>query len=155
MGNLIWHEYARYVSLTATCYTIWASFWAFFFRKFFWDFIGGIVRAPGGLQPVKNVAIFITLIVKVPIIPILSMLLGFGMLALEIPAPFLKGTSIQRNFVLKIVLLLFQAFMAVLYYQGTNGSLYSLIAMFCYTRAIILGEKMEEAKNNRGKGGKA
>jgi hypothetical protein len=29
-----------------------------------------------------------------------------------------------------------------------------MIAMGCYTRALILGEKMEEAKNNRGSGGK-
>lgn len=30
--------------------TLWASFWAIFFRKFFWDFINGILRNPGGLQ---------------------------------------------------------------------------------------------------------
>ena len=30
--------------------TIWAAFWGFLYRKFFWDFVGGTLRAPGGLQ---------------------------------------------------------------------------------------------------------
>jgi len=67
MGNFVWYEYSRYVSLTAcVCEfagigfkkyvlmtgidTIWASFWGMFYRKFFWDFIGGTLRDPGGLQ---------------------------------------------------------------------------------------------------------
>ena len=29
---------------------VWASFFALFYRKFFWDFVGGILRDPGGLQ---------------------------------------------------------------------------------------------------------
>ena len=74
MGNLIWHDFARYVSLTATvceydpfCMpctpinsvdtadTIWASFWGILYRKFFWDFVGGVLRAPGGLQCVFTI----------------------------------------------------------------------------------------------------
>ncbi|KAK7685174.1 hypothetical protein QCA50_011537 [Cerrena zonata] len=94
MGNLIWHEYSRYVSLTATVYTIWSSFWAFFYRKFFWDFIGGTVRSPGGLQPATSASIFVTMIVKAPVIPIFSMLGGFALLALDYPAPFLKNTRL-------------------------------------------------------------
>lgn len=155
MGKLIWHEYARYVSLTATVYTVWASFWAIFFRKFFWDFVGGIVRNPGGIQPASNVSIFITLIVKAPIIPIISMILGFGLIALEHPLPLLKSTPIYRSFVVRIIALLLQAFLAVLFYQGTNGALWSIIASICYMRAQALGEKMKEAKDNRGRGGKA
>lgn len=30
--------------------TIWASFWGMLYRKFFFDFVTGIVRAPGGVQ---------------------------------------------------------------------------------------------------------
>ncbi|CAL1707235.1 unnamed protein product [Somion occarium] len=155
MGNLIWHEYARFVSLSATTYTIWSAFWGFFYRKFFWDFVGGTIRAPGGIQPASNVAFLITIIVKAPVVQILSMVLGFGLLALDYPAPFLKGTSIYRSFVFRIVLLILQAFFAILYYQGTNGALWSVIAAGCFMRAQMLGEKMEEAKNNRGRGGKA
>jgi len=155
MGNLIWHEYSRYVSLTASVYTVWASFWGLFYRKFFWDFVGGIVRNPGGIQPSPNAAIFITLIVKAPVIQILTMLTAFFMIALEFPMPQLKGTVIHRSIVLRIVMLVMQAFMAILFYQGTNGAFWSLIAAGCYTRAQVLGETMEDAKNNRGKGGRA
>ncbi|EMD37579.1 hypothetical protein CERSUDRAFT_50369 [Gelatoporia subvermispora B] len=155
MGNLIWHEYARYVSLTATVYTVWASFWAFFYRKFFWDFVGGIVRTPGGIQPASNVSIFITLIVKTPVIPVLSMLHGLALIALEYPLPMLKNTAVHRSFVVRIIALLGQASLAILYYQGTNGALWSIVAAICYMRAQALGEKMKEAKANRGRGGKA
>jgi hypothetical protein len=155
MGNLIWHEYARYVTLTASVYTIWASFWGFFYRKFFWDFVGGTLRDPGGLQPSPQAAVFIMVIVKVPIVQIISMIIGFWLVALEFPLPQLRQTRIHRSFVVRIVSLIAQAFFAVLFYQGTNGALWSLIAAGCYTRAQLLGEKMAEAKNNRGKGGRA
>jgi len=155
MGNLVWHEYSRYVSLTASVYTVWASFWGLFYRKFFWDFIGGTVRNPGGLQPSPNAAIFITLIVKVPVIQIFTMMIAFFMIALEFPMPQLKQMMIHRSIVLRIVMLILQASMAILFYQGTNGALWSLIAAGCYTRAQVLGETMEDAKNNKGTGGKA
>jgi len=155
MGNLIWHEYSRLLSITSCVYTIWAAFWGFYYRKFFWDFVGGIVRSPGGLQPSRANAIFITLIVKAPIIQILSMILAFVILAIEFPLPQLKGSSIHRSFVVRVPLLLLQAFLTVLYYQGTNASLWSMITAACYARAIVLGEAMKEAKDNRGKGGRA
>ncbi|THH29204.1 hypothetical protein EUX98_g4984 [Antrodiella citrinella] len=155
MGNLVWHEYARFVSMTASVYTIWAAFWGLFYRKFFWDFVGGIVRSPGGLQPSPNVSVMITLIVKAPIIQIFSMLAGFTLVALEYPLPFVKGTMFHRSLIVRIMLLLVQSVLAILYYQGTNGAIWSLIAMGCYIRAQTLGEKMEDAKQNRGKGGKA
>jgi len=155
MGNLIWHEWARYVSLTATVYTIWAAFWGILFRKFFWDFVGGIVRTPGGIQPANNVAFFIDIIVKVPAVQIVVMLHAFFILALEFPAPFLKNTRLYRSLPLRVVLLMNQAFLDILFYQGTNGCIYSLTAVIGYTRAIALGETIKEAKENRGRGGKA
>ncbi|KZT10674.1 uncharacterized protein LAESUDRAFT_643259 [Laetiporus sulphureus 93-53] len=169
MGNLIWHEWSRYVAVSASlceasilnrelCCSedlIWASFWGMYFRKFFWDFIGGTLRDPGGLQPSPKVAFFITIIVKIPLVQLLSMASGFAMVAFEYPAPFLKGTAIHRSFVFRIVWLILQAFLAVLFYQGTNAALYSLVAAIGYGRAISLGETMEEAKNNRGRGGAA
>lgn len=30
--------------------TVWAALWAFVYRKFFWDFVSGTLRNPGGLQ---------------------------------------------------------------------------------------------------------
>ncbi|KAH9951537.1 hypothetical protein B0H21DRAFT_887943 [Amylocystis lapponica] len=155
MGNLIWHEYARYVTLTATVYTIWAAFWGIYFRKFFWDFIGGTLRNPGGLQPADNVSIFISIIVKAPIVQIVALLHGFALLALDYPAPFLKDTALHRNFVIRILMVLGQASLTALFYQGTNGAIWSLVAAFCWTRAVMLGETMPEAKANRGRGGHA
>jgi hypothetical protein len=155
MGNLVWHEYARYVALTATTYTIWAAFWGIYYRKFFFDFVNGIVRAPGGVQPAASDSVFISIIVKAPVVQILNLLVGFLYLALDYPAPFLKKTAIYRSFPLRIVLLLLQTFFAILYYQGTNGAIYSFIAALCYARAQMLGEHMAEAKDNKGRGGKA
>jgi len=126
-----------------------------FYRKFFWDFIGGTLRDPGGLQPAPGAAIFITLIVKAPIIPIINAVVALFLLAVQFPLPALKSMSITRSSTLKIVVLVFQAFLSVLYYQGTNAALWSLVAIFCYIRSIALGEKMEEAKANRGQGGRA
>lgn len=155
MGNLIWHEYARFVSITASVYAVWASFWGFFYRKFFWDFVGGTLRDPGGLQASPNAAIFVTLIVKAPIIQIFAMALAMIMLCIELPLPMIKHLSLYRSLVVRVVLLLFQVFVTILFYQGTNAAIWSLIAAICYGRAISLGETMEVAKENRGKGGTA
>ncbi|KIJ68140.1 hypothetical protein HYDPIDRAFT_107800 [Hydnomerulius pinastri MD-312] len=154
MGKLAWNELSHYISLTASVYAIWASFWGIFYRKFFWDFVGGILRNPGGLQPSPKVHIFISVIVKVPIVQIVTMVLAFMMLALEHPLPFIKGSAIHRSIPLRVVLLTFQSFLAVLFYQGTNASLYSLIATLCYVRALTLGESIEGPKA-KGRAGQA
>ncbi|KAJ8509062.1 hypothetical protein ONZ45_g8738 [Pleurotus djamor] len=155
MGNLVWHEYARYVSITSSVYAVWASFFGLLYRKFFWDFVGASLRDPGGLQAAPGNAIFITLIVKAPVVQIIAMLLGMFLLALDFPLPQLKGLSIHRSLVLRVVLLLFQVFLNVLFYQGTNAAIWSLIAAGCYARAVALGEQMADAKGNKGRGGAA
>ena len=97
------------------------------------------------------------------------MLLGMIILAIELPLPAVKKFSFYRSLVVRIVLLLFQVFLTILFYQvrpfifdlilpsivsqGTNAALWSLIAAVCYGRGIMLGEEMTEAKENRGKGG--
>lgn len=68
-------------------------------------------------RPSPNSAIFITLIVKFPIIQILTILTASFMVALEYPLPQLKGTVLHRSIVLRIVVLIMQASMAVLFYQ--------------------------------------
>lgn len=148
MGILIWHDLSRNISLTASLYAVWAGLWGIFFRKFFWDFIGGILRAPGGLQPSPKAAVFITVIVKYPILQAITIILGFIMVALEYPAPILKGTSIHRSFGLRVVLLTIQASVAIFFYQGTNAALWSLIAAMTYIRALTLGETIEGFKGD-------
>jgi len=155
MGAFIWHEWAHFVTITASVYTIWSGFWGLVYRKFFWDFVNGIIRNPGGVQPANQDMIFITVIVKFPIIQILAMLMGFVILALELPLPPVKTLSIHRSFVVRIVLLVVQAFLTILYYQGTNAALYSTVALIGWTMAQLKGEIMAEARINKGTGGKA
>ena len=127
-------------------------------------------------RPAASDSIFVSIVVKAPIAQILTMLFGFVLLALDYPAPFLKNTAIHRSFPIRIVLLLLLTFFANLFYQvrtpagfhsrvhvltprdttqGTNGAIYSFIAALCYTRAQLNGEAMPEAKDNKGRGGKA
>lgn len=165
MGNLVWHEYSRYVSLTASVCEWRADFWAYVTDiaelKTLYGLASGdssIASSSGTLlvelcvvqedcstpntrlpvaiadistnRPSANDAIFITLIVKAPIIQILTMLTAFSMIALEYPLPQLKGTAINRNIVVRIVMLIMQAFMAILFYQVSRflkyrGSIFS------------------------------
>jgi ATP adenylyltransferase len=41
---------ARILDLTSGIDAVWSAYWAIFYRKFFWDFVGGVVRDPGGVQ---------------------------------------------------------------------------------------------------------
>jgi len=155
MGAFVWHDWAHFVTITSSVYSVWAGFWGLVYRKFFWDFVNGTLRDPGGLQPANSDKIFIEIMVTAPIIQILAMITGFLILALELPLPLLKGSSLHRSWVIRIVLLALQAFLTILFYQGTNAALYSFIAMIGYTMAQVRGEKMQEAKDNKGRGGKA
>ena len=62
-------------------------------------------------------AVFITLIIKAPVIQLLSIVLAGFIIALEFPVPYLKGTKLHRAIALRIPLLLVQAFVTVLFYQ--------------------------------------
>lgn len=124
----------------------------------------------------NSASIFVAIIIKVPIIPIFTILMGFTLLALEWPLPLLKNTTLHRSLILRPVFLLMLALNSIFFYQvrtsslargtvlltgfcrqGTNVTIYALVAAFGYTRAIMLGEEMPEAKDNRGRtrGGEA
>ncbi|KAG8899204.1 bifunctional AP-4-A phosphorylase/ADP sulfurylase [Tulasnella sp. 403] len=151
MGHFIWNQWARFVSITASVYLVWAGFWGLFFRKFFWDFVSGVrMNTPTqkGIIPGASAAPFIAVIVTVPLVQILSMIIGTFMILLEYPAPFMKGTPVYRSWVVRIVLLVIQGFLAALFYQGTNAAIWSAIAAFGYTMAQMRGEIHEEAQQN-------
>jgi len=149
MGNFIWHEWARFVSITASVYAVWASFWGFFYRKFFWDFVGGILRNPGGLQPAKSALPFVAVIVKIPLVQIFAITTGIALLTLEV-APFMKRTNLYRSWIIRMVLLFQQAFLCMLFYQGTNAAVYSVIAIFAYAQAQYRGERIDDTKASSG-----
>lgn len=142
MGKLIWHELSRYVSLAASTYAVWAGVWAIFFRKFFWDFFGGILRDPGGIQPNPRISVFITLIVRVPVIQTMTITFGLVIIALEWPLVTVDRIPFHRLIPIKILLLILQAAIAALLYQGTNAALWSLVAVTLYGRALASKEKM-------------
>jgi len=113
------------------------------------------LRSPGGLQASPKSALFINVIAKHPIVQIGTMALRFTIIALEYPIPILKGTAIFRSIALRVVLLIMQAAGTVLFYQGTNAALWSLIAAMFYMRALTMRERMEEAIKHKGRAGQA
>lgn len=167
MGIFLWHQWAQYVGIFASVYTVWAGIWGLFFRKFFWDFVQGTLMPgptnafnglpcadenPCGIIPAKSVSIFITLIVTVPIIQLLAIFFGLTHLMLEC-LPQVRQYSLYRSFALRIVTYTLQTFFAVLFYQGTNGAIYSFVAVIGFTVAQMRGEIVEEAREQRGRSG--
>jgi len=142
MGRLVWHDLAHLVALTSGTYLVWASIWAIFFRKFFWDMIGGKL-GPHGIIPPASDAFFIDIIVNAPILQILNIVLGLITIAIERPLPGFRGTGFARSHVAKAVFYFFCSFTAILVYQSVDSALYYLTAMTMYLRAQSLGEIME------------
>lgn len=68
-------------------------------------------------RPANNVAFFITIIVKIPVVQILAILHAFLILSVELPAPFFKNTGLYRSLPLRVVLLLGQVLLDLLFYQ--------------------------------------
>jgi len=168
MGNFVWHTWAQYVSIFACVYTAWASIWGIVFRKFFWDFIDGtLTSAPAeftglkcdvdlacGIIPSAAAQPFVTVIVKIPVVQILALVISIGMFCLEY-IPALEKLALYRSFMFKGAILCVQTFFAVLFYQGTNGALYSFLAAVGYFIAVVKGEEIKAAKDGRGRGGEA
>ncbi|EJT97409.1 hypothetical protein DACRYDRAFT_25166 [Dacryopinax primogenitus] len=152
MGNLVWYEWAHYLGLTSAAYALWAGFWGLFFRKFFWDMIGGTL-GPAGIIPGPGSALFVAVIVQVPLVQILTMILSVVILMLELPPlKSMKESFVYRNFMFKASLYFGLAFLSVLFYQGINAAIYSLVTIFAYTGAQLKGEMMPEQKANKGRG---
>jgi len=108
-----------------------------------------------GIIPGANAAPFIAVIVTVPVVQILTIILASCTLTIEIAPPFVKKWPVYRSLVIRIVLLLVQTFLGILFYQGTNGALWSCIAAIGYIAGQMKGEMIEEAKENRGRAGAA
>jgi hypothetical protein len=68
-------------------------------------------------RPADNVAFFITIIVKTPLVQISAMLHGMVILVIELGPPPIKRLAISRNLVLRMVLLIFLTLNNSIYYQ--------------------------------------
>jgi len=169
MGKMIWHEWAQIVSIFACIYSAWAATWGVLFRKFFWDFLGGTlatnpaatnpnttlkcdVNVICGMIPSASAKPFVMLIVDLPVVQLMTTLIALFMLALE-TVPYLKQTNLHRSFLFKAIMLLMQGLLASLFYQGTNGAIYSAVAALAYITALSKGEVVAEVKEKRGRGG--
>ncbi|KAI9638775.1 uncharacterized protein MKK02DRAFT_31096 [Dioszegia hungarica] len=135
MGKLIWHQWARLLAMTAAV----SSLWAFFYRKFFWDFVGGTL-GPTGLIPNSTAKVFNKVIIDVPLLQLMTLFLSMGTLALEYPLPQVKGTAAYRSHLVRISAYLTAAFTGFLVYQTFDCALYYLIAAMAYTRSMLLKE---------------
>ena len=68
-----------------------------------------------------SAAVFVALIVKVPVVQAFAMTLGMVIIALELRLPMLKKYSWHRSFVVRIILLVFQILLTVLFYQVSHN----------------------------------
>ncbi|GAA5903327.1 hypothetical protein JCM6882_008136 [Rhodosporidiobolus microsporus] len=152
MGVLVWSDWSRLLALTSGTYVAWAALWGIFYRKFFWDFVGGKL-GPEGLVPSPNVAFFVKVIVDAPVLQILNLLNGLFTLALEWPLMPLMGTALHRSHAVRLVFYLWSAFLAILVYQTVDGGVFYLITLLAYARSLSKGEVIDApwAANAAGK----
>ncbi|GAA6022447.1 hypothetical protein JCM8202_000915 [Rhodotorula sphaerocarpa] len=131
MGALIWHDWARLLALTSGAYVAWAALWGFYYRKYFWDFVGGTL-GPHGLVPPSEAGLFVTLVVKLPLLQIVNLVNGLATLALEWPLPFLKHTKLHGSTWLRLVFYGWSALLGAFVYQTVLGALFYLITLVAY-----------------------
>jgi len=146
---LVYHDWARLVSLTSGIWILWGAIWGIFYRKFFLDMIGGTL-GPNGLIAPPSSTIFITLIVKMPVLQIFAIISALLILASGWPVPLLKRTFLHRSFVFKIALHVWAGFIAMLIYQTFDATFVSFLAAGIYSAALKKGEVVKvEGKNGR------
>ncbi|BGP33945.1 hypothetical protein JCM10296v2_005754 [Rhodotorula toruloides] len=135
MGALIWHDWARLLALTSGAYVAWAAFWGLFYRKYFWDFVGGRL-GPHGIVPPPQAEIFEKIIVELPVLQIVNIVNGLVALALEWPLPVVKKLGIYGSIKLRLGLYVWSALVAAFVYQTAFASLFYLVTLLAYARAL-------------------
>ncbi|KAK1923476.1 hypothetical protein DB88DRAFT_491375 [Papiliotrema laurentii] len=147
MGDLIWCDWGRLCAITSAIYMLWASFWAFFYRKFFWDFIGGTL-GPAGIIPGTNTKGFVLIVVKIPLLQIFTLLIALLTILLELPVPLYENSALHRDIAVRLALYFAAAFVGVMVYQSVDCSLYYLITSLVYARAMMRGETIGAGLEN-------
>ncbi|GAA5983489.1 hypothetical protein JCM11641_005826 [Rhodosporidiobolus odoratus] len=136
MGVFIWHDWARLLALTSGAYVAWAGLWGCFYRKFFWDFVGGTL-GPTGLIPPPSAAFLEKVIVDAPILQILNILNGLFTLTFEWSVKPFPGTALHSSHAFRLVFYLWCAFLAILVYQTVDGGVFYLVTLFAYARSAM------------------
>ncbi|KAM3435946.1 hypothetical protein MY4824_004608 [Beauveria thailandica] len=125
MGRLIKNHWARLIMMTAATYQVAAAVEGFFWPKIFWDF--ATKNLDGAVKPI-------------PVLQLLNLFFGLGMLALEWPLGAVAGTSLHRSLEFRLIFLPLTILTSVLMYQSTNPAIYYLIGMVVYFWAYSEGE---------------
>ncbi len=120
-GNLYVHFSTVYilVLLLLTHYTdqVAAAIEGFFWPKIFWDFLSK--NLDGAVKPI-------------PILQIINLFFGIGMLALEWPLSFVAGTGIHRSLEFRLIILPLTTLTSALMYQSTNPAIDYFIGIVLY-----------------------
>ena len=82
-------------------------------------------------RPAKQDAIFVSLIVTMPVIQIFAMIFGITHIVLEY-LPAIRKMSIYRSFALRIVTYSLQTFLSILHYQASLCYLRFTPSLTCY-----------------------
>ncbi|GAA5997885.1 hypothetical protein JCM5350_008116 [Sporobolomyces pararoseus] len=138
---------------TNTQDVLWATLWAFYYPKFFWDFIDGEL-GPRGLNPSERLNFFIKIIVTYPIVQTINLVLSLFTLLLEYPFPLLNRFKLSRSIPLRIVLHFLDFSFAMLLYQTIDGGVFHLVTGFVYFVAWLKGETLDIAGEGGGIGGR-
>ncbi|TQV95904.1 hypothetical protein V2A60_001070 [Cordyceps javanica] len=125
MGRLIKNHWARLIMLTAATYQVAAAVEGFLWPKIFWDFATKNLDA--AVKPI-------------PVLQLLNLFFGLGMLALEWPLGVVAGTSLHRSLEFRLIFLPLTILASVLMYQSTNPAIYYMIGMGAYFWAYSEGE---------------
>jgi hypothetical protein len=142
MGKLIKNHLARLIVMTAAACTVQApdlrispankqidqiaaSLEAFFWPKFFWDFL--TTNFDPAVKPI-------------PVLQIINLCFGMLALAWEWPVKQFAGTWLHQSIELRLLLLPLVALTSILMYQSTNAGLYYLIGMGIYFWGYSEGE---------------
>ncbi|KAJ2978649.1 hypothetical protein NQ176_g3703 [Zarea fungicola] len=125
MGRLIKNHWARLIMMTAAIYQVAAAVEGFFWPKIFWDF--ATKNLDGAVKPI-------------PILQIINLFFGIGMLALEWPLAFVAGSSLHRSIEFRLVFLPLTTLTSILMYQSTNPAIYYFIGLGVYFWAYSEGE---------------
>ncbi|KAJ6788561.1 hypothetical protein PWT90_07985 [Aphanocladium album] len=125
MGRLIKNHWARLIMMTAAVYQVAAAIEGFFWPKIFWDF--ATKNLDGAVKPI-------------PVLQIINLFFGLGMLALEWPLGFVAGSSLHRSLEFRLIFLPLTILTSVLMYQSTNPAIYYFIGLGVYFWAYSEGE---------------
>ncbi|KAM3483808.1 hypothetical protein MY8738_002858 [Beauveria namnaoensis] len=112
-------------TLTLALHQVAAAVEGFFWPKIFWDF--ATKNLDGAVKPI-------------PVLQLLNLFFGLGMLALEWPLGAVAGTSLHRSLEFRLIFLPLTILTSVLMYQSTNPAIYYLIGMAVYFWAYSEGE---------------